>query len=115
VDLVVSIGDCPVIAIKCAAGSLGSREREIISAARLFGKTPLPVAVVSDGNTAVVLDVMTGKNSGDGLNAIPDRGAATALADKGPLPAIAEDRLVREKLIFRSYDSMNINVQPGAR
>jgi hypothetical protein len=115
VDLVVSIGDFPVIAIKCAAGSLGSREREIISAARLYGKTPLPLAVVSDGNTAMVLDVMTGKKKGDGLNSIPDRDAATALTEAAPLPAMAGKRLVRERLIFRSYDSMNVNIQPGAR
>ena len=38
VDLVVRVdpGGLPVMAIKCAAGSLGSREREIVSAARLM-------------------------------------------------------------------------------
>ncbi|BBO90890.1 type I restriction enzyme HsdR N-terminal domain-containing protein [Desulfosarcina ovata] len=112
VDLVIEINGRPMMAIKCAAGSLGSREREIISAARLLATSPLPLAVVSDGMTATVLDVATGKKKGTGLDAIPHRQEALTLADTTTLPPIAPERLAREKLVFRSYDSMNVNVQP---
>lgn len=111
-DLVIQIEGRPLIAIKCAAGSLGSREREIVSAARLYGASPLPLAVVSDGSTAIVWDAATGKQTGDGLAAIPTRSAAVNLAHAEPLPSVAPDRLAREKLVFRSYDAMNVNV-PG--
>ena len=111
VDLVVRIEDRPVIAVKCAAGSLGSREREIISVARLLDASPLPLAVVSDGATATVLDAPTGKKMGEGLAAIPTRDALVELARTEPLPPLAPDRLAKERLIFRSYDSMNVNVQ----
>ncbi len=110
VDLVVRINGRPIMAVKCAAGSLGSREREIVSAARLLEASPLPLAVVSDGVTATVLNPLNGKKSGEGLAAIPDRTQALALAGKDPLPPIAPDRLARERLVFRSYDSMNVNV-----
>ena len=48
-DLIVQAGDplTPFMAFKCCAGSLGSREREILAAARIFGPTPIPLAVVS--------------------------------------------------------------------
>ncbi len=111
VDLVVRIDGRPLIAFKCAAGSLGSREREIVSAARLFADTPIPLAVVSDGVDATVLEVTKGKKVGNGLSAIPDRAQAVDLAQKDLLPPIAPDRLEREKLVFRSYDSMNVNVR----
>jgi hypothetical protein len=111
VDLVVQIGSRPLIALKCAAGSLGSREREIVSAARLYGTSPLPLAVVSDGSSAILLDVATGKKIGDGLAAIPTRSDAVNLAQTDPLPPAAPDRLARERLVFRSYDSMNVNVR----
>jgi hypothetical protein len=111
VDLVVQIDRRPLIAVKCAAGSLGSREREIVSAARLYGPSPLPLAVVSDGSSAIVLDVATGKKIGDGLAAIPTRSDAVNLAQTDPLPPAAPDRLARERLVFRSYDSMNVNVR----
>ena len=115
VDLVVCIESRPVMAIKCAAGSLGSREREIVSAARLYGKHPIPLAVVSDGTTVMVLDVATGKKKGEGVGALPDRVEATALAQKEPLSPVPQDRKNREGLIFRSYDTMNVNFQPGDR
>ena len=59
VDLVVGVdgGTMPFMVIKCAAGSLGSREREIVAAARLLDEYQVPCAVVSDGKTAAVLDL----------------------------------------------------------
>jgi hypothetical protein len=111
VDLVVQIQGKPLMAVKCAAGSLGSREREIVSAARLYGPSPLPLAVVSDGTKATVLNGPSGKKTGDGLAAIPDRDEAVTLSQADSLPPVDSARLAREKLVFRSYDSMNVNVR----
>ena len=111
VDLVIQIDGVPLMAVKCAAGSLGSREREVVSAARLYAAAPLPLAIVSDGSDAAVLDTQTGKPIGKGLDAIPSRRQAARLGRAEPLPPIAPQRLTREKLIFRSYDSMNVNVR----
>jgi len=113
VDLVVSSdgGKTRFMAIKCAAGSLGSREREIVAAARLLDEYQIPCAVVSDGRTASVLDTVTGKKIGDGLDAIPTRQEAVNQLKSqthAPFPAERRDR---EKLIFRTYDLENINVQ----
>ena len=110
VDLVIQIEGRPLVAFKCAAGSIGSREREAISAARLFATAPMPLAVVSDGADATVLETTRGKSVGKGLAAIPDRDQAIRLSRSEPLPAIPPDRIARERLVFRSYDSMNINV-----
>ncbi len=112
IDLVVSLDGRPLMVIKCAAGSLGSREREAASAARLIDTRPLPLAAVSDGKTAIVFDVATGKPIGTGLEAIPDRAALARIA-AAPAPApLSAERLNRERLIFRSYDSMNVNRPP---
>ncbi|WP_319522077.1 type I restriction enzyme HsdR N-terminal domain-containing protein [uncultured Desulfosarcina sp.] len=111
VDLVVRIDERPLIAVKCAAGSLGSREREIVSAARLLAASPLPIAVVSDGSDATVLDGGSGKKTGSGMTAIPSRDEAIDMTRAEPLPPVPADRLAREKLVFRSYDSMNVNVR----
>jgi hypothetical protein len=110
VDLVVSVNNQRYMAIKCASGSLGSREREIISAARLLDEHQIPFSVVSDGKTALVLDTLSGKKIGEGLDAIPSKKALEEKAKEIKLEPLAEKRLEREKLIFRSYDSMNVNV-----
>jgi hypothetical protein len=114
IDLVVSVdgghGPTRLMAIKCAAASLGSREREILAAARLLGENQLPFSVVSDGKKAIVLDTVSGKKLGEGLNAIPSKAQAQEkLIEIKPLPFPKEKR-EREKLIFRSFDSMNVNV-----
>lgn len=110
VDLVISVDGTRYMAIKCAPGSLGSREREIVSAARLLDEYQIPVSVVSDGKTAVVLDTVSGKKMGEGLDAIPSKKALQETAKSLELQSLPEKRLEREKLIFRSYDSMNVNV-----
>jgi hypothetical protein len=113
VDLVVQAADAslPIMAIKCAAGSLGSREREIVAAARLLENYQIPVAVVSDGKTAIVLDTVSGKKTGEGMWAIPSKEAAVGMLDVYQPIRLPADRLDREKLIFRTYDKENVNVQ----
>ena len=110
-DLVVSVENKSVMVMKCAAGSLESREREVLSAARIFETTPIPYAVVSDGKTAVVYDTVSGKKIGEGLDHILSRfEAAKILPGLSPVE-ISDKKREKEKIIFRSYDSMNVNTQ----
>ncbi len=113
VDLAVRVsgGRLQIMAIKCAAGSLGSREREIVAAARLLENYQIPYAVVSDGKTAIVLDTVSGKKTGAGMAAIPSKEAAVNMLDSYQPISLPVDRREREKLIFRTYDSENVNVQ----
>ena len=110
VDMVISAAGRPLMVIKCAAGSLGSREREAVAAARLVMASPLPVTVVSDGRTAHVLDTVSGKLLGEGLAAIPTRAALEADFAASTLQPLEGLRLEKERLVFRSYDSMDVNV-----
>ena len=112
-DLVVSAdgGKTRFMAIRCAAGSLGSREREIVAAARLLDNYQIPFSIVSDGKTAIVLDTVSGKKVGEGLAAIPSKKEATKKLESLELLPFPKDRLEKEKLIFRTYDSENVNVQ----
>lgn len=109
VDLVVCVADRRLMAIKCAAGSLGSREREILAAARIIDTYQIPFAVVTDGKTALLLDTQSGKKIGEGLQKIPSKKKlSTDIKTVAFLP-LPNERLRPEKLIFRSYDSMNVN------
>jgi hypothetical protein len=110
-DLVVSVDGRPVMVIKCVAGSLESRQREVLSAARIYRPGPIPYAVAADGETAVIYDTRTGKKIGEGLNAILDLSAARSMAANIMPINIPETRIKKERIIFRSYDSMNIHVQ----
>ena len=112
IDLIVKAGDpsSPFMAFKCCAGSLGSREREIVAAARIFDATMIPIAVVSDGRDATVIDTATGKPISYGLASLPSpQEADHRLVVKASEP-YPDDRLEREKLIFRTYDQDNVNI-----
>lgn len=109
-DLVVSVEKKGFMVIKCAAGSLESREREVISAARIFASRPLPVAVVSDSKTAVVYDTVSGKKIGEEMDCIPSPSEAAAILSAFQPGETSDKKKQREKMIFRSYDSMNVNV-----
>ncbi len=110
VDLVVSAAGRRAMVIKCAAGSLGSREREIVSAGRLLDAHQIPLAVVSDGVTAVVLDTLTGKKKGEALAAIPTRSELEDYVKSHEPVPLAEKKRDREQLVFRTYDMENVNI-----
>jgi hypothetical protein len=108
-DLVVKVHGRRYMVIKCAAGSLASREREVLAAARLLDDYQIPLAIASDGQTALVWDTISGKKAGSGLEAIPTKAQAQGAFDPLRLLPLAEMRRIRQQLIFRSYDSMNIH------
>jgi len=110
VDLVVMLDGRRMMVVKCAPGSLGSREREAVSAARLLDVYPIPLALVSDGKSAILLDAISGQKIGEGMAAIPSPRDLLSQFKEVSLAPLAGERREREKLIFRSYDSMNVNV-----
>lgn len=111
-DIVVAVEKRKFMVIRCAAGSLGSRERETLSLARLIDDTPIPYAVVSDGRTAVLLDTVSGRKLAEGMDAIPSKTDGIHQVRSLVIPPIPAEKKEREKLIFRSYDSMRVNVAP---
>lgn len=111
VDLVVCVQEKRFMALRCVPGSLVSRQRETLAAARLLDSYQIPFSVVTDGKDAQLLDTATGEVLAEGMEAIPSREEAIQRMkgiDFQPLP---QERMEREKIIFRSYDEMNINVQ----
>lgn len=111
VDLVVTVARRRLMVITCAAGSLGSWERQTVAAARLLGDAQVPLAVVSDGRTATVIDAVTGKNLGAGMEAIPSKADALRGLASARFEPLSEERREREALIFRTYDRETVNVQ----
>ena len=109
VDLVVSVGHRRMMAFKCAAGSLGSCEREILAAARLLDRYQIPWAAASDGRAAVVLETISGHRIGESLEAIPAKTALEAQLMSLEFKGLPEERRLREQLIFRTYDRENVN------
>ncbi len=111
VDLAVRVQGRRFMVLRCVPGSLVSRQRETLAAARLLDVYQIPFSVVTDGKDAELLDTITGKVLDQGMGAIPSKEEAIQRMKEIRLQPFPQDRLEREKIIFRSYDEMNINVQ----
>ena len=109
IDLIIRVNGMRFMVLKCAAGALASREREMIAAARLMENYQIPLAGASDGRSAVVWDTVSGQCIGEGLDAIPTKARAVEIFDAMALVPLEKRRLARQQLIFKSYDSMNIH------
>ena len=111
VDLVVRVLGKRFMVLRCVPGSLVSRQRETLAAARLLDTYQIPFSVVTDGKDAQLLNTATGKVLDQGMAAIPSKEEAIRRMKEIGFQPFPQDRLEREQIIFRSYDEMNVNVQ----
>jgi len=112
-DFIVSVNGRMGMLIKCAAGSLDSRERQAVAAARVIASPPLPVAVVADPVTAGVLDVASGKVIGEGFGAIPTREQLEVMLSEKAMQPLDAKRLEKEKRILLAFDAIKCCVPQG--
>lgn len=106
IDIVVQYNGKSFMIIRYAPGSLVTRERSAIAAARVLNEDyQIPLAVVTNGVDAELLDCLTGKVLGSGMGAIPSRDDAARMFDQLrflPLPEPVKRE--KELRILNAYD-----------
>ncbi len=113
VDFLVTLGGKTAMVIKCASGSLSSRERHVVAAARVLESQPVPVAVVMDPMSAVVLDATSGKVMGEGFDAIPSKEQLVAIVSGKECRPLAPEKLEREKRVLLAFDAIQCCIPRG--
>lgn len=104
-DIVVKIKDRRLMVVRYGPGSLVTRERPALAAARVLDpEYIIPVTVVTNGEDSEVLDTVTGKVTGQGMAAIPDRQQALELAAAPPIAGPVADRREKELRILNTFD-----------
>lgn len=106
IELVVRLAGRPLLLLRYGPGSLVSRERPTLAAARVLEpEMIIPVAVISNGEDAEVMDTVSGKVTATGLAAIPDRAQLAELAAYlSPMPGPTGDRREKELRILNAFD-----------
>ena len=106
IDLTVELNNKQMMIIRYGPGSLVSRERSALAAARVLNdEYRIPLAVVTNGRDALLLDTITTKVLGQGMQAIPDRKRALEMLPSLIfLPPQDEDKRLREKRILNAFD-----------
>ena len=73
-DIVVRLKDKRLIAVKCAPGSVVSREMETLAMARILDDYQIPFCAVTNGREGEFLDTASGRVIGTSLRDIPSKG-----------------------------------------
>ncbi len=106
IELVVSVDHRRLLLLRYGPGSLVSRERPALAAARvLFPEAVIPYTVVTNGEDAELIDTWSAKVLATGLTAIPSRERALALVPEARFaPLTPGPQRMMELRILNAYD-----------
>ncbi len=104
VDFIVRIDGRSVIAIRYGPGSIVTRERPALAAARIVEPYQIPLTVVTNGVDAEVLDTVSGKVIASGLESIPDKNSASGKSEYTAPHSLSPERRDMEQRILTAYD-----------
>lgn len=106
IDLTVTVRGRELFIVRYGPGSLVTRERPAIAAARVLnGEYRIPFATVTNGRDAEFLDTANGKVLGTGMAAIPDLQQAEELAGTAVFLAPPDEaRREKELRILNAFD-----------
>ena len=102
-DLLVLVREAPALLLRCARGSLVSREREAVAAARLIDPLCPPLAAVYNGDEAELLEVAGGRVLASGPGAIPGPAELERLAREHPRPATGPRQITQAARVYQAY------------
>jgi hypothetical protein len=106
IDLTVRIEGRRVMIVRYGPGSLVTRERAAVAASRLLDPGyRIPLAVVTNGREAELLETLTGRVLGTGMSAIPLRSALLDMVREFVFEPFAdEEKRDREARILNVFD-----------
>ena len=105
IDIVVRIGNQRVLVLRYGPGSLVTRERPAIAAARVLEENQIiPLVVVTNGEDGELLDARTGTVLATGLEAIPTREEVVSMLADLDFSPVPPERREPELRILNAFD-----------
>ena len=104
IDFLINLSELTCMIVKYGPGSLVTRRRPALAAARLLAPYQIPVAVVTNGEDAEVLEVTGGGVLAVGLENIPTRAELQHIADRTEFKTIPPQRFAMESRIVYCYE-----------
>jgi hypothetical protein len=104
ISFTVNSGGCIAMVVHYGPGSLVTRHRPILAMSRLVQVHQVPLAVVTNGEDADILDGESGKVVASGLERIPTRDQLAAVAGGRRWPALSSRQREMEARILMAYE-----------
>jgi len=101
VDFLISVEHRTAMMVKYAPGSLVTRYRSTLAMSRLVDTAQIPVVVVTNGETADIMDGKTGKVTASGFEGIPSRNDLANHATRSvSVPVSAERAEMEARIVY---------------
>lgn len=106
IDLTVSVSSQPCFVLRYGPGSLVTREKPALAAARVLNERfCIPLAVVTNGQDAELLETKSGTVLAVGMTAIPSRAQAEELLkEHPPRPPLTGAERERNLRVLNAFD-----------
>ena len=104
VDFVVGLQNHDAMIIKYGPGSLVTRRRPAMAASRLWAPYQIPIAVITNGEDAEILDGSSGRLLGTGFGSIPGRAQLLQIVSGHSFETISEERREMESRIMFAFE-----------
>ena len=103
-DFAVRVLDRIVMIIKFGPGSIVTRRRPVLAASRLLASYQIPIAVVTNGEDAEIIDGFSGNILSQGLETVPFRSEMVKTAEQIDFKTISNQQLEIESRIVYCYE-----------
>jgi hypothetical protein len=103
-DLAVTLAGKTCMVVKYGPGSLVTRRRSVLAISRLIAPYQVPVAVITNGRDAEVINGTTGQVTAVGLDSIPPKADLESVAACGTFAPISDQQAEMESRILYCYE-----------
>ena len=104
IDFVITLADRICMVIKYGPGSLVTRRRSALAVSRLIAPEQVPIAVITNGEDAEIINGTTGEIIAQGLDSIPAKPELETLSAAEASMAISDKQAEMEQRILYCYE-----------
>ena len=104
VDFVIQFAERIWMIIKFGPGSIVTRRRPVLAASRIMAPYQIPIAVITNGEDAEILDGASGSILSTGLETIPSKSELQQMATEDHFRTIEKNRADMESRIVYCFE-----------
>ena len=104
IDYLINLADKVCMVIKYGPGSIVTRRRPLLAISRVLEPYQIPIAVVTNGEDAEVVEGSSGKVISQGLGTIPSKSYLIEITSGNSFKPITADRAEIESRIVYCYE-----------
>ena len=104
IDFTITLEGKTCMVVKYGPGSLVTRRRAVLAVSRLIAPYQVPVAVITNGQDAEVINGTSGEVTASGLESIPSKANLTKMAAGETFAPISDQQAEMESRILYCYE-----------